>query len=61
MCRGVVGTIVQAGLGKFPPGEVKTMLAKADRRVAGMTAPAHGLVLWKVFYEQQRNKGTKKN
>ena len=24
--------------------------AKADRRVAGMTAPAHGLVLWKVFY-----------
>ena len=24
---------------------------KRDRRVAGMTAPAHGLVLWKVFYE----------
>ena len=58
MCRGIVGTIVQAGLGKFPPDEVKVMLAKADRRVAGMTAPAHGLVLWKVFYEQQRNRGT---
>jgi hypothetical protein len=28
------------------------MLAKADRRVAGMTAPAHGLVLWKVFYSK---------
>ncbi len=53
MCRGIVGTIVQAGLGKFPPEEVKTMLAKADRRVAGMTAPAHGLVLWKVFYSKQ--------
>ena len=26
------------------------MLAQKDRRVAGMTAPAHGLVLWKVFY-----------
>jgi tRNA pseudouridine38-40 synthase len=52
MCRGIVGTIVQAGLGKFPPGEVKTMLAKADRRMAGMTAPAHGLVLWKVFYRK---------
>jgi tRNA pseudouridine38-40 synthase len=52
MCRGIVGTIVQAGLGKFPPGEIKTMLAKADRRVAGMTAPAHGLVLWKVFYRK---------
>ena len=52
MCRGIVGTIAQAGLGKFPPEEVKTMLAKADRRVAGMTAPAHGLVLWKVFYSK---------
>jgi tRNA pseudouridine38-40 synthase len=61
MCRGIVGTVVQAGLGKFPPGEIKTMLAKADRRVAGMTAPAHGLVLWKVFYEQPKNKGTKAN
>src|SRR5262249_17251685 len=45
MCRGVVGTIVQCGLGKFPPQEIKVMLAKADRRVAGMSAPAHGLVL----------------
>jgi len=26
------------------------MLEKKDRRVAGMTAPAQGLVLWKVFY-----------
>jgi tRNA pseudouridine38-40 synthase len=52
MCRGIVGTIVQAGLGKFPPDEVKVMLVKADRRVAGMTAPAHGLVLWKVFYSK---------
>lgn len=50
MCRGIVGTLVQVGLGKFPPEEIKTMLAKSDRRVAGMTAPAHGLVLWKVFY-----------
>jgi tRNA pseudouridine38-40 synthase len=52
MCRGIVGTIVQVGLGKFPPAEIKRMLAKKDRRVAGMTAPAHGLVLWKVFYKQ---------
>ena len=59
MCRGIVGTIVQAGLGKFPSEEVKTMLAKADRRVAGMTAPAHGLVLWKVFYSTQGRKETK--
>jgi len=50
MCRGIVGTLVQVGLGKFPAAEIKTMLAKRDRRVAGMTAPAHGLGLWKVFY-----------
>jgi tRNA pseudouridine38-40 synthase len=53
MCRGIVGTIVQVGLGKFPASEIKTMLAKRDRRVAGMTAPAHGLVLWKVLYKTQ--------
>jgi len=52
MCRGIVGTIVQVGFGKFPPSEIKAMLAKTDRRVAGMTAPAHGLVLWKVFYSK---------
>jgi len=51
MCRGIVGTLVQVGLGKFPAGGIKGMLAKKDRRVAGMTAPAHGLVLWKVFYK----------
>lgn len=54
MCRNLVGTIVQAGAGKFPPGEIKTMLAKKDRRAAGMTAPAHGLVLWKVFYDRSQ-------
>jgi len=50
MCRGIVGTLVQAGQGKFAPDEIKRMLSKKDRRLAGMTAPAHGLVLWKVFY-----------
>jgi len=50
MCRGIVGTIVQVGLGKFPANAIKHMLEKKDRRVAGMTAPAQGLVLWKVFY-----------
>lgn len=54
MCRGMVGTLVQVGLGKFPPGEIQTMLAQRDRRAAGMTAPAHGLVLWKVFYGRKK-------
>jgi len=55
MCRGIVGTLVQIGLGKFPAHEIKPMLAKKDRRVAGMTAPAKGLVLWKVFYSKFRS------
>jgi tRNA pseudouridine38-40 synthase len=53
MCRGIVGTLVQAGQGKFSAIEVGEMLAKKDRRMAGMTAPAHGLVLWKVFYGEK--------
>ncbi|MGV3773370.1 MAG: tRNA pseudouridine synthase A, partial [Verrucomicrobiales bacterium] len=50
MCRGIVGTLIQVGVGKFKPEEVLTMLETRDRRMAGMTAPAHGLILWKVFY-----------
>jgi tRNA pseudouridine38-40 synthase len=55
MCRGIVGTLVQIGQGKFPADEIRRMLAKKDRRVAGMTAPAHGLVLQKVFYSRSRS------
>src|SRR5439155_24854032 len=50
MCRSIVGTLVQLGRGKFTKADLKTMLAAKDRRAAGMTAPAHGLVLWRVFY-----------
>jgi len=53
MCRGIVGTLVQVGLGKFPAAEVQRMLAQKDRREAGMTAPARGLVLWKVAYARR--------
>ena len=50
MCRGIVGTLVQVGLGKFTADGMSQMLALRDRRAAGMSAPAHGLVLWKVYY-----------
>jgi tRNA pseudouridine38-40 synthase len=58
MCRGMVGTLVQAGLGKYEPEEIKRMLETKDRRAAGMTAPAHGLVLWKVFYSKKQRAST---
>jgi tRNA pseudouridine38-40 synthase len=51
MCRGMVGTVVQVGMGRFSEKDIPRMLAAKDRRMAGMTAPAHGLILWKVFYE----------
>jgi tRNA pseudouridine38-40 synthase len=50
MCRGIVGTLVQVGLGRFPPEVISDLLSARDRRLSGMTAPAQGLVLWKVFY-----------
>jgi len=52
MCRGIVGTLVQVGLGKFPAEGINQMLAHKDRQMSGMTAPAHGLVLWKVYYRK---------
>jgi tRNA pseudouridine38-40 synthase len=51
MCRGIVGTLVQVGQAKIAAADINTILASRDRRVAGMTAPAQGLVLWKVFYK----------
>jgi tRNA pseudouridine38-40 synthase len=50
MCRGMVGTLVQVGQGKIGAEDVGRILEQKDRRVAGVTAPACGLVLWKVFY-----------
>jgi len=50
MCRGIVGTLARVGEGKLEPREIKVILKQRDRRVAGTTAPAHGLTLWKVFY-----------
>jgi tRNA pseudouridine38-40 synthase len=57
MCRGIVGTLVQVGQGKIAVSGIRKILAHRDRRVAGMTAPAHGLVLWKVFYRGRESEG----
>jgi tRNA pseudouridine38-40 synthase len=50
MCRGIAGTLAQVGQGKIGVTDIERILASKDRRAAGMTAPANGLVLWKVFY-----------
>ena len=54
MCRGIAGTLVQIGQGRFAPADVTGMLARRQRAAAGVNAPAHGLVLWKVVYPRRR-------
>lgn len=61
MCRGIVGTLVQIGQGKLAGQSVQSILLRKDRRAAGMTAPAHGLVLWKVRYHRRKTETPKSN
>ena len=52
MVRNIVGTLVEVGLGARSAGSMADVLRSRDRRLAGRTAPAHGLVLDQVFYEE---------
>lgn len=61
MCRGIAGTLVQIGEGRHAVSDVRQMLAGMDRSLAGMTAPACGLVLWKVFYQNNQRDRRKTN
>lgn len=51
MVRSIVGTLVEIGLGKRKPEEMREILESKNRRKAGKTAPAHGLILTEVRYE----------
>lgn len=50
MVRSIVGTIIEVGLGKRPVESFQSLLEHPDRREVGVTAPARGLILEKVFY-----------
>ncbi len=50
MARIIVGTLVEIGLGRREPDEMKAILEARDRSVAGKTAPPHGLCLVQVKY-----------
>jgi tRNA pseudouridine38-40 synthase len=54
MVRIVVGTLVEVGEGRRPPGQVAEILASKDRTRAGITAPAHGLELVSVRYDGRK-------
>jgi tRNA pseudouridine38-40 synthase len=50
MARNIVGTLVNAGAGKYTPEKMNETLEAKDRRAAGKTAPACGLFLEKIEY-----------
>lgn len=55
--RNMVGTLYEIGRGRWKPQQVDQILATGDRRLAGMTAPAHGLCLQWVRYAATRETG----
>lgn len=52
MARNIVGTLVEIGKGKLAPQDMTAILAAKNRAAAGPTAPAHGLCLVAVRYEE---------
>ena len=50
MVRNLAGTLIEVGLGRFEPDDVKEILKGRDRSKAGPTAPAKGLTLLRVDY-----------
>jgi tRNA pseudouridine38-40 synthase len=50
MVRMIVGTLLLVGRGRMTVDQFGEVLASRDRRLAGPTAPAHGLTLTAVRY-----------
>ena len=50
MVRTIVGTLVDIGRGNIAPEEMAAIIESRDRSRTGQTAPAQGLMLWRVTY-----------
>ncbi|HEY2811515.1 MAG TPA: tRNA pseudouridine(38-40) synthase TruA [Rhabdochlamydiaceae bacterium] len=53
MVRNIVGTLVHVGWGKIAVEKLSDILESKDRTNAGVTAPAHGLSLYRVYYNRE--------
>lgn len=53
LVRSLMGTLVEIGKGRMSVSEFEHLINHPDRSAAGTTAPARGLVLHKVDYENQ--------
>jgi tRNA pseudouridine38-40 synthase len=51
MVRIIAGTLVEVGMGKISPEQMKTIIMAKDRSLAGKTLPPEGLYLVKVEYQ----------
>lgn len=52
MVRIIVGTLLKVGLGVYPPEHVEEILEAKDRNCAGPKAPARGLTLIGISYQE---------
>ena len=52
MVRIIAGTLIEVGAGKRRPEEINAILAAENRDAAGPTAPAQGLTMMGIEYEQ---------
>lgn len=59
MVRAIVGTLVEIGLGKRSPEDMKRIIEAEDRGEAGVSAPAQGLFLNEIKYPEELLKGIK--
>ncbi|MBS4168747.1 tRNA pseudouridine(38-40) synthase TruA [Parachlamydia sp. AcF125] len=50
MVRNIVGTLIYVGKGKLQCDDLPLLLKGGDRTKIGMTAPAHGLTLYRLSY-----------
>ncbi|MFD2101353.1 tRNA pseudouridine(38-40) synthase TruA [Flagellimonas iocasae] len=53
MVRAIVGTLLDVGMGKMTPEEIKAIIASKNRSEAGVSVPAKGLYLTKVLYPKE--------
>lgn len=53
MVRIIAGTLVRVGGGEMEPERIPEILAAHDRAKAGPTAPAHGLTMIGIVYEDE--------
>ncbi len=53
MVRTIAGTLIEIGKGARAPERLQEILDSRDRRRAGFTAPAEGLLLVAVYYEEK--------